>query len=436
MPFSQLLRQQTKLLLGSLREGREVRQYIDKFGTDDDRCFAVIKVGGAVVEQDLEILGQRLALLQSLGLKPVVVYGSGPQLDKQMAAAGIPSERHNGLRITPPEAMPIIADAAAEVAISLSETIREYGGRAVATPAGAITVETIDPQAYGRVGRVVNVRIPRLQSVLAQGFIPLIGCAHVSSEGVLLNVNADDVARSVALALEPQKIVFLTSTGGLLNADDAMINSVNLAMDWPKLQEAPWLQGGMRVKVEEIARLLEQLPLRSSVSITSVDQMLRELFTHGGAGTLFRMGEKILVETKTDEAAMANLIETSFGRPLEQDFWQEFGRYKVIRTERMRAAALLRETGELTILDKFAVLPDARGEGLAKAVWAKIREETETLIWRSRANNPFNAFYNQAADGWRRAGDWHLFWCGEDGEAAFAAGHDLVQRPADFREAS
>lgn len=434
MPLGSLLRTQTKLLLGSLREGREVRQYIDRFGSDQDGCFAVIKVGGAVVEKDIAALGQRLALLQLLGLKPVLVYGSGPQLDKKLSAAGFEAERHNGLRITPAEAMPIIAQGAADIGIALSEAIRKFGGHAVPTPPGTLSTEPIDTNVYGSVGKVTGVDAASLNALVGTGVIPLIGCAHMASNGQFLNINADEVARSVALALEPQKIIFLTGTGGLLDAEGQLISSVNLATDWPALEKAPWLEGGMRVKIEEIARLLEKLPLHSSVSITNVKQLLRELFTHGGAGTLLRMGERIVIERETDEAAMTELLQRAFARSLEPHFWDNLGPHIVIRTERMRAAAILREQGDFAILDKFAVLPDARGEGLAKAVWAKIREQSETVIWRSRADNPFNAFYHQVADGWRRSDYWHLFWSGQNSEAAFHACQELAEQPADFGE--
>ena len=431
-------RDRAQLLLSGLPQGREVRAYLDQFSASgpngEGACFAVVKVGGALMAEALETLADRLALLQSLGLRPVVVFGAGPQLDARLAAGGIGTERRDGLRVTPPAAMTVVAEETARTGLALVEAMRARGGAAVLAPPGTITARLLDEAKYGRVGAVARVDTDALSGLLASGTLPLIGCAHLDQAAQLLNVNADDVARQVALALRPQKIVFLTGTGGLLDADGQIISSINLATDEAALRDAAWLSGGMRLKIDQISALLAELPLSTSVSMTDAGNLVRELFTHGGAGTLIRRGERVVVEDHADTERLTPLVERAFGRALAPGYWHGVDPAYVVRTERTRAAAVVTRLGDLHCLDKFAVDPDARGEGLAKAVWAVLRERSPRLVWRSRAANPFNAFYAAQADGFLRRGPWHVFWHGDADEAALAAAPSLASRPPDFQD--
>ena len=429
-------RERAQLLLANLREGREVRAYLDQFSAAGEGCFAVIKVGGALMAEELDALADRLTLLQALGLRPVVVFGAGPQLDARLTAAGLGTERRDGLRVTPPPAMPIVADETARTGLLLAEAMATRGGRAVLAPPGALTAVALDEEAYGRVGRVASVDTDAFAGLLASGLVPLVGPAHLDAEARLLNVNADDVAQALALSLRPLKIVFLTGTGGMMGADGRLIDTVNLATDWASLRDAPFVQGGMRVKLDRIADLLGQLPLSSSVSMTDVGGMVRELFTHGGSGTLIRQGERIVVEEAPPPGTYAPLIERAFGQPLAPDYWDRVRPLYAVRTERTRAAAIVTDGGPVHVLDKFAVDPSARGEGLAKAVWGTLRARSPNLVWRSRAQNPFNAFYDAQADGFLRAGFWHVYWHGLELDAALKLGRQLAEAPPDFGAAA
>ncbi len=90
--------------------------------------------------------------------------------------------------------------------------------------------------------------------------------------GQILNINADFAANELVVALQPYKIMFLTGTGGLLDDDGKVIDSINLSTEFEHLMTQPWINGGMRVKIEQIKDLLDKLPLTSSVSITKPDR--------------------------------------------------------------------------------------------------------------------------------------------------------------------
>src|SRR5690606_6539126 len=153
---------------------------------------------------------------------------------------------------------------------------------------------------------------------------------------------------------------------------------------------------------EQIHDLLMALPHSSSVSITRPDQLARELFTHKGSGTLVRRGERVLRATGWDMLDLPRLralVESAFGRALLPDYFERTPLLRAYVSENYRTAVILTEVDGVPYLDKFAVLDDAQGEGLGRAVWQVMREETPTLFWRSRATNGANAFYYAEADG-------------------------------------
>jgi acetylglutamate synthase len=98
-------RQTIVRLLSSMASAKEISQYLKRFSQLDAKRFAVVKVGGAVLRDDLEALTSSLSFLQEVGLTPIVLHGAGPQLDAELSAAGIEKQTVNGLRVTSPEAL-------------------------------------------------------------------------------------------------------------------------------------------------------------------------------------------------------------------------------------------------------------------------------------------------------------------------------------------
>ena len=104
-------------------------------------------------------------------------------------------------------------------------------------------------------------------------------------------------------------------------------------------------------------------------------------------------------------------------------------------SENYRAAVILTGDGPQPYLDKFAVLDEAQGEGLGRAVWELMRAETPVLYWRSRRFNPVNAFYDAEADGSFRRHPWKAYWYGlEDFDAIRTCVEDALARPASLEE--
>lgn len=410
-------------LLSSMGSAKEIQQYLKRFSELDAKRFAMVKVGGAVLRDELADLASSLTFLQQVGLTPIVLHGAGPQLDEELAAAGIGKQTVGGLRVTSPNALGIVRRVFMQQNLKLVEALQSMDTRATAVPSGVFMASYLDRDTLGLVGKVESINLAPIEASLRANSIPVIASLGETDEGQILNVNADVAANELVRVLQPYKIVFLTGTGGLLDGQGKVIDSINLSTEFDHLMAQPWISGGMRLKIEQIADLLADLPLTSSVSITRPSELAKELFTHKGSGTLVRRGEKVLRFDSwegVDRARMRELIESSFGRTLVPDYFERTRAFRIYVSENYRAAMILtmehvdNEQG-LPYLDKFAVLDDAQGEGLGRAVWQVMREENPQLFWRSRHNNQVNIFYYAESDGCLKQPRWKVFWYGLDG---------------------
>ena len=408
-------RQTIVRLLSSMASAKEISQYLKRFSQLDAKRFAVVKVGGAVLRDDLESLTSSLTFLQEVGLTPIVLHGAGPQLDAELAAAGIEKQTINGLRVTSPEALAIVRRVFQASNLQLVEALQAAGARATSITGGVFEADYLGRDTYGLVGEVKSVNLAPIEASLHAGSIPVIASLGETAGGQILNVNADFAANELVQVLQPYKIIFLTGTGGLLDEKGKVIDSINLSTEYEHLMAQPWINGGMRVKIEQIADLLDKLPLESSVSITRPADLAKELFTHKGSGTLVRRGEKVLRVTSWDQldrARLKQLIESSFGRELVPEYFDKTRLLRAYVSENYRTAVILTDEAEGVYLDKFAVLDEAQGEGLGRAVWNVMREETPQLFWRSRHNNQVNIFYYAESDGCYKQDRWKTFWFG------------------------
>ena len=403
-------------LLSAMGSAREIQQYLKRFSQLDAKRFAVVKVGGAVLRDDMAELASSLTFLQRVGLTPIVVHGAGPQLDDELVKAGIEKRMVNGLRVTPPQALGIVRRVFHQQNLALVDALHAMDTRATSVVSGVFAADWLDRENCGLVGRVERIELAPIEASLRMGSIPIIASLGETEEGQILNINADFAANELVRVLQPYKIVFLTGTGGLLDGSGKVIDSINLSTEYEHLMAQPWVGGGMRLKLEQIADLLRDLPSASSVSITRPAELAKELFTHKGSGTLVRRGEKVLRFESwegIDKDRMRALIDSSFTpRHLVADYFERTLPCRVYVSENYRTAMILTMEDGLPYLDKFAVLEEAQGEGLGRAVWQVMRAENPRLFWRSRHGNRVNAFYHEQSDGCFKEGGFKVFWYG------------------------
>src|SRR5690606_20091557 len=123
-------------LLSNMASAKEIQQYLKRFSQLDAARFAVVKVGGAILRDELGALVSSLAFLQQVGLTPIVLHGAGPQLDAEMAAAGIEKRSVDGLRFTTPEVLAVVRRIFQQQNLRLVEALQAEGVRATSIQSG------------------------------------------------------------------------------------------------------------------------------------------------------------------------------------------------------------------------------------------------------------------------------------------------------------
>lgn len=425
-------------LLRNLGSRKEVEQYLRQYSSVESQTFAIIKVGGNILAKELDALASSLTFLQSVGLYPIVIHGAGPQLNEALAEAGIETERVDGLRVTTPRVLEIARKVFQRENLRLVEALEEMGTRARPIPAGVFEAELVDVERLGFVGTVKRVHRDAIESSIRAGHLPILACLGETSGGQIVNINADVAARELALSIQPFKMIFLTETGGVLDAHGRVISAINLEEDFEGLMAEPWVHSGMRLKLQEIQRILAALPHSSSVSITSPDQLAKELFTHTGSGTLVRRGERVTLHEAldlVDRGRLRDLLEACFQRKLDDDYFDKKVFYRIYLAESYRATAILTRGSSIPYLDKFAVTAQAQGAGIGGSLWSRMKNDNPKLFWRARSENEINPWYFQQAEGSYKAGRWTVFWYGLSGfDEIKACVEHALSLPATLRE--
>jgi acetylglutamate kinase len=409
-------------LLTNIGSRKEVEQYLRNYASVDAPKFAVVKASGSIIEDNLDALASSLSFLQRVGLVPIVVHGGNLQLDRALSSAGIDVPVVKGLRKMTPAALEVARRVLHETNVRLVEALEALGTRVRPFTSGVLEVRRIETPDLGLVGEITAVREARIAQAAQAGILPIVAPLGETSKGQILIIHADAVARAIALALKPHKVVYLNEIGGLADESGAIRSAVNLAEDYERLVADVSLGPESRRKLVEINTLLQELPPTSSVSVTSPEHLAKELFTHRGEGTLVRRGEKVTRHEgwdHIDTPRLKSLLEECFGRVLDDGYFLEKAPYRVYLAESYRATAIvtLEDCGgkALPYLDKFGVTNEAQGEGIGGSIWQRMRNENPKLFWRSRATNPINAWYAQNADGLYKTDKWWVFWCGMSG---------------------
>jgi acetylglutamate kinase len=403
-------------LLKNLGSRKEVEQYLKLFSSVEEKRFAVIKVSGGVVENELEALASSIAFLDKVGLTPVVIHGAGPQLQAAETAAGIlTTKTPDGARVVTEESIALARKVYQRENLRIVGALEALGTRARPIPNGAFVAEKSDDGRLGFVGRVTSVDLESIEASIHAEQIPVLSSLAETRSGQVLNVNADAAAHKLALALQPFKVVFLSPDDGIKDEHGQIISAINLDEDFDGLIAQPWLSASTKNKLVEIRGILQALPRSSSVAVASPENLARELFTHKGAGTLIRLGERIRCHTdlsSIDLPRLRALLEDSFGRKLHADYFEKKPFYRIYLADSYRAVAILTLEQGYPYLDKFAVTTEAQGDGVGGSLWQRLAKENDRLFWRARIDNEVNPWYFARSTGAYKNEKWVVFWYG------------------------
>ncbi len=341
----------------------EARLYVDLFRARPREQFAAIAVDGHVVADAASGVVQDLRFLAALELFPTVVLGLFQPAD------------------------------AARHATSLCRRLEAEGVRHEVVPAGS--------------DRVVE----RLAACARGGGVPVLVFPPVEGEDA--GVRLDRLGAHLR-ELGARKLLFLHRPGGLRQGG-LLVPIVNLTTEAAGLLASGELSRKETLILEHARRLCEEsAPPSFTVAVTSPLNLLRELFTVKGAGTLLRRGARISRHdgwTGVDLARLRALLASSFRRPPAETFFARTpGR--VYLEESYRGCAVLVATPLGAYLTKFAVSAEAQGEGIARDLWDALAVESPVVFWRARPTNPIGDWYAKLADGLVRLPGWTIYWKG------------------------
>ncbi|MDH3941917.1 MAG: hypothetical protein OET46_13075, partial [Xanthomonadales bacterium] len=173
-------------VLSQLGASREARYYLKQYSSDAELQFAVIKVGGAVLEEELESLAAALAFLRNLGLMPIILHGAGPQLDIALSDASIETVKRRGLRVTSPEVMEVARPVIYRANRRLVNALDEQGVRAQGIQHGVFVCDYLDQQELGLVGDIRKVDLEAIRDVAHRGILPVVACLGESATGQVM----------------------------------------------------------------------------------------------------------------------------------------------------------------------------------------------------------------------------------------------------------
>jgi acetylglutamate kinase len=284
----------------------EALPYIQRF---KDKTLVIKYGGNAMVDESLKnSFARDIVLLKAVGINPVIVHGGGPQIGELLNRIGKESEFINGMRVTDTETMDVVEMVlGGQVNKSIVNLINAHGGRAVGLTGkdGSLIIaeklkmsaDNSDPALkvselidIGHVGKVKSIDTSVIDMLIHSDFIPVIAPIGVGENGQSYNINADLVAGKIAEVLQAEKLILLTNTAGLLDADGNLLTGLN-AKQVNKLIEDGVIYGGMLPKIGCALDAVQAGVTTSHIIDGRVQHaVLLEMFTDEGVGTLIRGG--------------------------------------------------------------------------------------------------------------------------------------------------
>ena len=258
----------------------------------------VVKLGGAAIDRESDLaLAQDVLMLRSVGVRCVLVHGGGPQVDVMLRRLGKEPEFKDGLRVTDAETLEIVRMVlVGKINRDLVATINSQAGdEPVAVgvsgeDAGLLTVTPVN-SVLGFVGNVTSVRAELVHRLLDDGLTPVISTIGANAEGQPYNVNADEAARAIAVAMGAEKIVYLTAAPGLLEdvTDELTLVPRLTAAELRERINHASVVNGMIPKLKACADAVEQgVGFAHIIDGRVHHSLLIELLTDHGVGTMVR----------------------------------------------------------------------------------------------------------------------------------------------------
>ena len=367
-----LISQTIRLILDSIGRSEEYEYYLRKFRSEHSQAFAIIVPDYETTVNASEALHVQLDFIRRLELLPVVLL-CGPE----------------------------------------HETMQQLLLKADLT-------NLYDPQLIES-----SAQHPIEKTTIAD----LLRQAQQKKQVAVLALNRPLTAVLSELTVQiSQRLLFVRMAGALKNSVGENISFYRVRKNHPQLAKDDHHWRSLALTL-----LSDQRPLH--LAITSPLQLLKEIFTVKGSGSLLRRGSYIqhfnsLVEIDGDR--LKKLLENSFRRELKDFTAMAAAISDIYLEEHYRGAILLNDSPWGKYLSKFAVTTGERGDGVALELWEQVAGEHPALFWRSRLNNAINRWYGNLADGQFRYGKWIIFCRGIKSDDLSAVIKYCNERAEDF----
>ncbi|MEP3889882.1 MAG: hypothetical protein ABJN69_05400 [Hellea sp.] len=364
--------------LSAIGATKEATFYAELFAAQDAERFALIVLDPRCLKNPLlEALISNLRILSDLGLSPVLLVGA---LDDDRTSVKFQSQR-----------------LAKELEMA------------------SVQIAKLNTASYQL--------IPEVRQKARRGRIPIL---EMTERRGKMNLT------TLVGALKPNKIIFLQPSGRLSRGDQhlSFVNIDRLEQSL-KLDELTLGQARFIALVQELAKEKDN---DAVYVMASPLNLLTELFTTKGSGTLLRRAAPIMVVptlARTNKVRLKVSIEEAFNKPISASFLRS-KIYKGFIEEDYRGGAIFTQLAGLPYLSKFWVSRAAQGEGIARDLWDKMSQDIPAFFWRSRMGNPFNDWYMSACDGMQISGEWRVFWKGLDAPEVPGAILAASSAPDDF----
>ncbi len=269
----------------------EALPYIQKFSGKK----IVIKYGGSIMEEDQlkNALFVDIALLSSVGVRPIIIHGGGPEINNWLERLNISPKFENGLRVTDFQTMEIVEMVLmGKVNKQIVRGINKTGSSAIGISGldgNLIQTRQLGDGSHGFVGDITKINADVLCPIIEKGYIPVISSIGASIDGISHNINADFVAGEIAAAINAEKLILLTDTPGILKEaenNQSLLEQINLKQA-RELINQNIVSNGMKPKTECCIRALAQGVKAAHIIDGRVEHaLLLEIFTKSGIGTM------------------------------------------------------------------------------------------------------------------------------------------------------
>ncbi|MCC6275759.1 MAG: acetylglutamate kinase [Leptospiraceae bacterium] len=244
--------------------------------------------------------------------------------------------------------------------------------------------------------------------------------------------------RMISDELLVNKLIILREQSGLQEIHtNQNISMINLETDCEKIANSNSLdEADKELFLNAKSILNNSSNPRLALAITSPASLLKELFTIKGSGTFIKKGNKIQFfenYESIDTVKLKALIENAFQKKIQSKFFEKEILGILLEAD-YRGAAIFQKTKFGTLLSKFAVDEIARGEGIGREIWDKMKSEFKTIFWRANPKNSINSWYKKECDGFQKFQNWNVYWIGLEPSKIQGVCEYMVSQEADFSE--